>query len=587
MPRNPAIILPPLARFLGIVVLVSGLISIEARAQSSGDSARVRANVLSDKVAIGEFGTLVVEITGGDAALPESIPAEGLEIVHSGQQSSIEIVNGVRTIKTNHFYRFRGAEPGVYTIPPIDVALARETLQTRPIEITVIERGKDDAVDATRPYFAKLELTRTEFYVNEVIPFTVTAFVRGRSAISDVVQPRFEHESFVIRGFREVRTDGAELGNSYYSSATLPSSLFALKPGEHRLGPAELGVRILESGSGFGFSSFFSRTALRELATNTVRANVKPLPDGAPANFSGAVGSFRMSADASITDVHVGDPISMTFRITGTGNLQTLSAPEFTVPPRDLWRAYEASKETEDDGKRGGANGFDEGTVTFTRVIIPEAPVETIPEFSFSYFDPTEEKYVTRSTEPIPVKVSSDRRGDSTPTGGFPAAGDASETPFAAERPTPRYDDVLHIRTRDPRWIATTDLDAPGLLYYAMHAVFSVAFFTLVGFGLVRWLRTRRHTATPEGPPANFSEALQRIPKPGASRGEYYRSVARAVECWREEHGDAPAPVLEVLERVSRKCDQFLYSGVGGADSPITQEEAAEFQSILRKLPRH
>jgi len=34
-------------------------------------------------------------------------------------------------------------------------------------------------------------------------------------------------------------------------------------------------------------------------------------------------------------------------------------------------------------------------------------------------------------------------------------------------------------------------------------------------------------------------------------------------------------------------ADQFLYSGVGGADSPITQEEAAEFQSILRKLPRH
>ena len=563
-----------------LALMVSG--QPEIAAQADGE-VKVTANVLSNRVAIGEFGTLIVEVTGAEARLPQRIDSEKLEISHSGEQSSIEIVNRLRTIKFTHFYRFRGSEPGTFTIPPIEVTLPNETRMTPAIEVTVYERDGSEAIDATRPYFAKLELNRTEFYVNEVVPFTVIAYVRGRNAISDVVQPRFQHESFVIKNFRDVRTDGGELGSTYYSSAVLPSSLFALKAGEHRLGPADLGVRVLDASSGFGFSSFFSRTVVREMATNTVNVKVKPLPDGAPLGFSGAVGSFQLSVEPSTTQVSVGDPISMKFRVSGTGNRQTMSAPVFQTPQTGLWKSYEPSKQIE-EGE--GNDGFASGSVAFSQVILPEAKVMEIPPFIFSYFDPVAEEYVSRITEPIPIEVSSDPNRNVAPAISFPRDSSGAAATPAAAQPEPNYEDMLFIRATKPRWISATALNQKSWIHYAVHGFFSICFFTLLGFGILRSVQQRKLAGNIEGPPESFADALHQIPGQGASRRDYYRAVATALACWKSEHEDAPEPVLEVIQRVSEKCDQFLYSGQSEGETPISPGEANEFQSILQKLPR-
>ncbi len=547
------------------------------------DSITISANVLSSRVAIGEFGTMIVEISGAEGRLPEQVSAQGLEISHSGKQSSIEIINGVQTIKFTHFYRFRGNEPGTYTIPPIQITLPRGEQTTAAIQVTVFERDGSETLDATRPYFAKLELNRTEFYVNELVPFTVTTYVRGRNTISDVVQPRFDHESFVIRSFRDVRTDGDELGSTYYSSAILPSSLFALKAGDHRLGPANLGVRVLDSSSGFGFSSFFSRTVIREMATNTVKVKVKPLPAGAPRGFSGAVGSFQLAVEPSTTQVSVGDPISMKFLISGTGNRQTISEPVFQTLQKGLWKSYEASKQIEDERDN---DGFTAGTVIFSQVIIPEAKVETIPSFEFSYFDPMREEYVTRVTDPIPIEVSADSSSRPIQPVSFPRDSNKFSSNPSASRPEAKYDDVLYIRTSPPRWIAVSNLGSHSWLYYAMHGFFSICFLTLLAFAVVKFVQGQRLKKDTSGIPANFQEALAQIPDPGTPRRDYYRAVSTALSRWREEHNDAPDAVFEVINRVSKKCEEFLYGGLEESDSPITAEETTEFQSILRKLPR-
>lgn len=553
-----------------------------ASGQGQGE-VRISTNVLNSRVAIGEIGTLIIEVTGAEARLPQQIQAEGLEISHSGEQSSIEIVNGLRTIKFTHFFRFRGNEPGTYTIPSIEVELPNEKRPTRVIEVTIYERDENEALDATRPYFAKLELDQDEFYVNQVIPFTVTAYVRGRNAISDVVQPRFEHESFVIKTFRDVRTDGGELGSTYYSSAALPSSLFALKAGEHRLGPADLGVRVLDTSTGFGFSSFFSRTVVREMATNTLKVNVKPLPEGAPAGFSGAVGSFQLSAEPSTTQVSVGDPISMKFRVSGTGNLQTMSAPVFQSAQDGKWRSYEAAKQIETDER---SEGIPEGAAIFSQVIIPEDQASAIPSFVFSYFDPETERYVSRVTDPIPIKVVADPNRVTSPPVSFPSNGNSFSNEPSVSRPEPNFEEMLYIRSTTPRWITASALSEKSWLQYGVHGFFSIGFFTLLGFGIVKSLKQRQLARESAGEPTTFGEALKQIPRNESSRRDYYRSVATALSCWKSEHHDAPEPILEVIQRVSAKCDRFLYSGQSEGSSPISPEEVAEFQSILKKLPR-
>src|SRR5205814_5976274 len=62
------------------------------------------------------------------------------------------------------------------------------------------------------------------------------------------------------------------------------------------------------------FGSMGERTEL-PIRSETATLNVKPLPPNAPPNFSGAVGTFTMTADAKPKTVQVGDPITVTSAI--------------------------------------------------------------------------------------------------------------------------------------------------------------------------------------------------------------------------------------------------------------------------------
>lgn len=567
--------------FLSVLLLAAPLSAQTPPVASSAptdDSLTV--NVLRDRVAIGEIGQIFIKIRNGEATLPERIDAAGLEVNFSGQQSSTSIVNGVRSFETTYFYRFRGDEPGTYTIPEFEIRIdgqgGERVAKTRPLVITVVENDGAASVDtdATKPYFGKLELVRDTFYVNELVPFTLTAYVRGRNAIHDIVSASLEHESFVIKGFREVRTDGAEVGNSYYSSAVIPSHLFALKPGSHRIGPAEIALRTLDSDRGFGLSSFFQRTVTREMVTNTVNVTVKPLPPGAPASFTGGIGAFELSARPSVATLGVGDPLSMEFEITGIGNLRTMAAPVLAVPQTGLWKTYEASKELKDEED---SDGFVTGTVRFSQVIIPEARVEAVPEFQLSYFDPSKETYVTLKAGPFPITVT-----QSAPAADSSVPSDISSP--TARRPEPSFSDVLHIRTGEPRWIAVGELGKAGPLFWIVQAIGSAAFCTVLGLGLVRWLAAlrQRGPSSPETP--SFSRAARRVPPAGSPRRDFYRALAEALAAWRREHPDAPPQAEEVLRRAEERCDAVLYSGQTGTDSPIAAAEAEESIQLLRRL---
>ena len=552
-------------------------------AQSTVDP-RISVNVLSNRVALGEVGQLIIKVKNGDARMPQTIDAPGLEVTYSGEHSSIKIINGVSSAETNYFYSFSGNTVGTFTVPSFAIQIRNEPVMTPPVEVTIFERDQTAAgLDATKPFFGRLELTKDEFYVNEIVPFTLNAYVRGRGAISDVTNAKLENESFVIKSFREVRTDGAEVGNVYYSSAVIPSTLLALKPGQHRLGPAQIGVRVLDSEGGFGLNSFFRSQTPRDMVTNTVNVTVKPLPGDAPISFTGGVGVFEIAATASTTTVGVGDPISVEFFVSGVGNLRTINAPDFCIPQTGIWKSYDANKEMND---QTDSDGFNKGQVKFSRVIIPEAKVDAIPSFLLTYFDPSKSEYITLRTDPIPITVTHDRSGDEPAAIQFPAAGGAAGTVPVASKPTATFTDIMHIRTGPPRWVASAGGSKPGPAFYIVQALFSLAFCIVAGIGLARWAKSwqaeRHHRQT--NPP--FARTLKHLPRAGSARGNFYKAVSRALQQWRREHPDAAPEVIRAIDHVAERCATVLYSGTGETDIPTSSAEFAEFEAILKKLPR-
>jgi hypothetical protein len=61
---------------------------------------------------------------------------------------------------------------------------------------------------------------------------------------------------------------------------------------------------------------------------------VEPPVVGQPANFSGAIGSYRVTMRAEPTELQAEDPLLLTVRLTGSGDLERLQRPDLRTLPR-------------------------------------------------------------------------------------------------------------------------------------------------------------------------------------------------------------------------------------------------------------
>jgi len=140
-----------------------------------------------------------------------------------------------------------------------------------------------------------------------------------------------------------------------------------------------------------------TRTPIFAVA-RAVELEVKEAPaEGRPPGYSGGFGRFEVKASVAPTRAHVGDPLTLTVEVTGTGNLESLAPPDLSALPEfsGAFRVYEATAET-----KGGAR-------LFTWSVRPlAATVKAVPPVPFSFFDVASERYVTRRTEALPIEVT-------------------------------------------------------------------------------------------------------------------------------------------------------------------------------------
>lgn len=124
---------------------------------------------------------------------------------------------------------------------------------------------------------------------------------------------------------------------------------------------------------------------------------VMPLPkDGMPTSFTGAVGSFRVSDDLSSDEISLGEAVTFSLRITGKGNFNQFGNPQFSESDAQVSNPVAVDK----------LNAGIEGSRVLYYTIIPaEKGVYTLPELSFSWFDPDLGRYRTFSSQSRQVKV--------------------------------------------------------------------------------------------------------------------------------------------------------------------------------------
>src|SRR5262249_24837805 len=131
----------------------------------------------------------------------------------------------------------------------------------------------------------------------------------------------------------------------------------------------------------------------------------EPPATGRPKDWHGAIGRFALAAEVAPTKARVGDPLTLTVTVTGSGNLADLAPPDLGAEPAFAagFKVYDATAQT-----KGGARVFAWG-------LRPKsAGVKEVPPVPFSWFDVQREQYASAATEAVPIEVSEAERLDAS-----------------------------------------------------------------------------------------------------------------------------------------------------------------------------
>lgn len=137
------------------------------------------------------------------------------------------------------------------------------------------------------------------------------------------------------------------------------------------------------------------------LESNRIQITARPLPEASrPAHFNGVVGRFRLHAALSHDTVRVGEPVTLTVIITGTGNLNVLQMPEM-----DFGASLEHFGTEVSDDFSSTANGTS-GSRKFETVLVPRlSGLITSDTLHFSAFNPNAGRYEDLSKAPLSLVV--------------------------------------------------------------------------------------------------------------------------------------------------------------------------------------
>ncbi|HEY2065538.1 MAG TPA: hypothetical protein VGG84_06235, partial [Gemmatimonadaceae bacterium] len=188
----------------------------------------------------------------------------------------------------------------------------------------------------------------------------------------------------------------AREGRHCFESLSYHRALFPLFPGAVSIAPATLAYSLPLS------TSFFSREESYELRTDSVRFTaIEPPTEGRPADYAGAVGSVRATGSLSATSARMGDPLVLTLRLEGTGNVKLLPRPVLTIG----WATIALGEErvTVDSSAPRVR-----GTKEFDWLLTPRvAGRQTVPAIRYPFFDPDRGGYDVSVADSIAVDVAS------------------------------------------------------------------------------------------------------------------------------------------------------------------------------------
>ena len=347
---------------------------------------------------------------------------DGLVFGQPSQSSSTQIVNFKMSRQFSLVFPIRPATRSPITIPAFDVPTDKGALRVAAANFTVGDATVGSSGLALDDIAAaRFTLPKDTLWAGEVVPVSYTLTVVRRYFHSLAGGVEWQPAPFVIEEWsKPEQSPDVMLRGERRLVATQNTRGYFKSAGNFTLKPASQVANLVVGSSGFGF--FTTPTVeQRALTTEPLALTVKPLPP-APAGFSGAVGQFALVSKIVPTAPAVGEPVTWTLELTGTGNWPDIPGLPAREVSNDFSVVQPKSKRTMKD------NALFEGTLAEDVVLVPtKAGRYTLGPLCFTYFDTVSGTYKTITTEAVTLTVG--------PGGAAPAAPAATNGPVQFSLP--------------------------------------------------------------------------------------------------------------------------------------------------------
>jgi len=383
----------PAARLLAFVLLV---------ARGATADVTVQTSVEPPQVQVGESAALAVAVEGAqNAAVPEIPAVDGLTVRYVGPETQVSIVNGHMSQSVTYRFSVVALRPGTFSIGPVAVAVGSARHEGAAVTLTAVAAGapRAGAAGAARGDQVRLVLStaKTTVFLHEHVALGLKLYV-GNVRVANLQYPTIAGDGVAIEKLPEQPQQQREqTPQGVFQVVDFETALTPLRSGTLTVGPATMHLDLLVRTRGDAFFGGFFGDQQRplELHSEPLTLDVLPLPEAnRPPDFTGAVGHFELDVKAAPLALGVGDPVTVTSTIRGTGNLESVAPP--AIEGSDVLRVYPVQP----SGQPAA------GERTFEQVVIPQrAGAVALPEMRFSYFDPDARAYRTISRPPVALTV--------------------------------------------------------------------------------------------------------------------------------------------------------------------------------------
>ena len=407
-------------------------------------------------------------------------------------QSSTQIINGnVTSTSTITFtYILMAGKEGTYKIPGATIVADGNNYTSNSVEIKVLppdqsssNAGSGSSARSSRnqansgkitdkELFMTATASKTNVYEQEAILLTYKVYtqVNLTNLRGDIPDLKGFHTQEVELPNQKTFTLEHYNGRNYNTTIWRQLVLFPQQTGKIEIPSVTFEGTVSQMvASADPFDAFFNGgnyvNITKNIVTPKLTINVKELPAGKPANFSGGVGEFTLSSSISTQELKTNDAVTIKLVISGTGNMKLINTPEVGFPQD--FEIYDPKVDNKFNLTRNGLSG---NKVIEYLAIPRHAGTYTIPPIEFSYFDLKSQSYKTLKTDAYTLNVAKGEGNSDQVVANFTSKEDLKVL----------GQDIRYIKTGDTQLTKKDDYFFGSTSYYLWYIVPLALFIALM-----------------------------------------------------------------------------------------------------------